>query len=80
MARARLAHADAPIRRVALGDPAERYAIRERLYRMITRLGTVDPSSIRYARDPLDGPLAEQGLPNDEFAIVRISAMVAPHD
>lgn len=70
------AHADMPVPRQLLHDPATRLKVREMLYRMLAKMGTV--ANIQFARDPLDGPLAEQGLPNDEFAIVRAVADVTP--
>lgn len=78
MPRAQLAHADLPIPRELLGDPAHRLRAREITYRMLTKMGTVDGSTLRYVRDPRDGMLAEQGLPNDETAVVRALAMVQP--
>jgi hypothetical protein len=80
MPRARIAYADLPVPRVLLADPAQRLRAREVTYRMLTKMGTVDGSTLRYVRDPLDGKLAEQGLPDDETAIIRASALVVPRD
>jgi len=80
VARAKRAQVDLPVPRSVLALPYQRRAIRERAYRMLSRLGTIDESTIRFGRDPLDGPLAEQGLPDDETAVIRMSAMVAPRD
>ena len=71
------AQADMPIPRERLSDPDARKRVRMLLYRMLTKLGTV--RDIRYVRDPLDGPLSEQGLPNDETAVVRAVADVTPN-
>lgn len=72
------AQADLPIPRERLSDPAARMRAREVLYRMLAKMGTV--RNIRFGRDPLDGPLAEQGLPNDETAVIRAVADVTPHN
>lgn len=72
------AHADMPVPRERLADPAVRQSIREMLYRMLGKLGHVDRASIKFYRDPADGPLSEQGLPNDDTAIVRAVADVTP--
>jgi hypothetical protein len=78
--RASIAYAELPIPRELLDDPASRLRARETLYRMLTKLGTVDPATLRYVRDPLDGRLSEQGLPTNETAVIRLSALVVPRD
>ena len=80
MARARLAHSDVPVDRSLLGDPKVRRSVRYALYRTLLKMGRIDASTIKVGRDPLDGPLADEGLPNDTTAIVRMSAMVEPLD
>lgn len=71
-----LAHADIPVPRSQLRDPANRQRIRMQLFSMLNRMGVV--RNIRYARDPFDGPLAERGYPTEEVAIVRAVADVTP--
>ncbi len=78
--RARLAHVDVPVPRAHLSDPARRLAVRERAYRVMSRLGDVQPVGIRYAVDPTDGPLSEHGLPDDDTAVVRMLAYVVARE
>lgn len=70
------AHADMLLPRRQLRDPATRKRIRMELFQTLNRMGVV--RDIRYARDPFDGPLAEQGYPTEEVAIVRAVADVTP--
>jgi len=70
------AQADLPVPRAHLDDPALRLRMRMVLFGMLSKMGTV--RNIRFARDPRDGPLAEQGLPTEEVAIVRAVADVTP--
>lgn len=70
------AHVDIAVSRHALAVPVARLEIRMRLYQAaVAEFGRV--RQIRYLRDPLDGPLAEQGLPTEETAIVRAIVDVA---
>jgi len=74
------AAADLPVPRTALLDPTQRRRMRYTLYKMLTRLGRIDHATLRYFRDPTDGPLAERGLPDDDTAVVRATAHVTPRE
>jgi hypothetical protein len=71
------AHADMPVDRGRLRDPAFRREIRMSLFRMLQKLGQV--RTVRYVRDPLDGPLVEQGLPSNDYAVIRAIGDVTPN-
>ena len=81
MGKAIRAQVDAPVPREDLKKPGEKAQIRIELYREMRKLGVVDEPTIRYVMDPPDGPLQERfGLPNDDTAVIRMTAFVAPRD
>ena len=76
--RARRAQADVAVPRSELGTFGKNRAIRYELWLELSKLGTPDPNTLKFGRDPSDSPLADQGYPNDEVAVIRASALVVP--